>query len=753
MNRAIRFLLILLIGALVLWEVIAQGTRTWTKYGLLKQPLPSLTTLLPNSMILPVISIVLFIMIIAITAMAVLRAQRLLGIIPLKELRRHALVVGPTGSGKTTIAKKISEMAVKRNVRVTIIDWKGEYVNYVRDATIVRKINVWDVGGRSPAERAVIAVELLREVTRDIADISSASAALLLKELVKLYEKKTPTTKDVIERIEAFLHAAMADRRLAEANMAAALLRRLYWLQIDEERPDESVYRDNAVTIYDLSATGSNYLKTLYSLTILSKKYYEALRNGTADELVEIIIAEECQNYVRLRRFDDPPSIGERDVYELRGFGIGVVLVCPDPELLPPSIPKDVAAIVSMSADTIPRFALERYLFRASLEEAERTLGALKKAKMVVYYAGKLHYLRRLPRPPRELKLKARPKPAPMVVEVKEAEEKPKVIEVKVAEERTEVESKAVEAKRPKAVEVVEPLRLEEEELEEEPEVIEVKEPETIATEPVEKKTVEEAVIEIKEEIDEKLSEEMPLEEPEPTPKAELRLEEEVKEEPKEAEEKEEEAKEEVSETPSSSTGGWELFGHLLVEDLQAPGRVSVMRCVRCGASAPLTGLKALKEIPCAPKEVVRAEKLTKKCENCGREATASLCDECANVFEKYAETARPMPLRGLGGLKPPTVPGVDGWAWVSHVATFFPFRKLEGGSREWWCPVPGCQMKAKRLIDVVDHFKDAHPVLASRGWYEEFDAKTRRARLRNWQGYVDEEKLELTLEPEVKRK
>jgi hypothetical protein len=61
--------------------------------------------------------------------------------------------------------------------------------------------------------------------------------------------------------------------------------------------------------------------------------------------------------------------------------------------------------------------------------------------------------------------------------------------------------------------------------------------------------------------------------------------------------------------------------------------------------------------------------------------------------------------------------------------------------------------MKAKRLIDVVDHFKDAHSVLASRGWYEEFDAKTRRARLRNWQGYVDEEKLELTLEPEVKRK
>jgi hypothetical protein len=58
--------------------------------------------------------------------------------------------------------------------------------------------------------------------------------------------------------------------------------------------------------------------------------------------------------------------------------------------------------------------------------------------------------------------------------------------------------------------------------------------------------------------------------------------------------------------------------------------------------------------------------------------------------------------------------------------------------------------MKARRLIDVVDHFRDAHPVVASRGWYEEFDMKTKKPRIRTWQGYVDEERLELVLEPEV---
>jgi KaiC/GvpD/RAD55 family RecA-like ATPase len=411
LRRIITSLLILGVGALVLWESISWGTKTWVRYGLIKQTLPSLMDLLPTSMISVILPILLVIMMIAMTTMVVLRAQRLLGIIPVKELRRHALIVGPTGSGKTTIAKRIVEMAAKRDVRVTILDWKGEYASYVKNAVVVRKINIWDNGGRTPTEKAVIAVEMLREITRDIADVSSASAALLLKELIKLYrEKEIPTTKDVVDRLDRFMQTALAERRLAEANMAAALLRRLHWLLIDEERPDENEneYRNPAVTIYDLSSTSSSYLKTLYALAILSKKYYMALKTGTNNKLLEILVAEEAQNFAYTRRVGEPPSMAERIIYELRGYGVGVVLVCPDPELLPSPILKDVGTIITTSPDSLPRFVLERHLFRASLEEAERTLGALKKAKMVVYYAGKLHYLRRLPRPPRELK--ARPK-------------------------------------------------------------------------------------------------------------------------------------------------------------------------------------------------------------------------------------------------------------------------------------------------------------------------------------------------------
>jgi hypothetical protein len=312
----------------------------------------------------------------------------------------------------------------------------------------------------------------------------------------------------------------------------------LYWLLVDEERPDENVHGNPAVTVYDLSSVGSSYLKTLFSLTVLTKKYYEAMRRGPTDELSEIIIAEECQNYVRGRRLDEPPSIGERATYELRGFGIGIVLICPDPELLPQGIVKDVGAIIATSADSLPRFTLERHLLRVSLEEAEKTLKELKRAKAIVYHRGRLHFLRRLPGPLKLLKLKleAGPKgdrmgvtdsgvgslrawpilprrspgrPAPRVVEAKEeVEERP----------RAEVEPKAVEAEKPKIVEVVEePLKLEEEE--EEPEAIEIEKSEPV-TEPVEEKKFEESV-EVKEEIEEKLTtEEMSLPaESEPAPK------------------------------------------------------------------------------------------------------------------------------------------------------------------------------------------------------------------------------------------
>ncbi|MEM2233595.1 MAG: hypothetical protein QXP81_08670 [Nitrososphaerota archaeon] len=183
----------------------------------------------------------------------------------------------------------------------------------------------------------------------------------------------------------------------------------------------------------------------------------------------------------------------------------------------------------------------------------------------------------------------------------------------------------------------------------------------------------------------------------------ELRVEEEA-----EAEEQPPTAPREVPKAPGPPAGGWELFGHLVIEDRARRGRVSIMRCVRCGAEAQIIALKALKERPCT--NATPTPNQTVRCSLCGRETTlpegaAPICDECDGIATKYCLSARPvlpLPDRWVS-VKPPVRPGVE-WAWVKEVWTFFPSFTQEG-RRVWACPK--CGKAYHRLSDVVHHFRD----------------------------------------------
>ncbi|MDJ0273910.1 MAG: DUF87 domain-containing protein [Aigarchaeota archaeon] len=383
---------------LALLHVVQEGMRDWAKYGIV-QGVPEL---LPRVNVVPIATIAAIAAITTITPallfLRALRARRVLGVVPLSALARHMVVLGPTGSGKTTVAKEVIAKAVKKGIKMTVIDWKGEYVSYLKGASVVRKINIWDVPGETAEEKALYAVEMIREMSKDVAEVSPASATLLLRTMVKLYEKGIPTTSEVIRELTRAADLASIERRYAEANMYLALIRRLYVLLIDEERPAVNVRGSDSVVVYDLSQLPSVYLKSAYAIAILVRKYKDALKGGLKARLGELIVAEEAQNYIRPRTPDEPPTVGERIVYELRGFGVGVVLICPDPELMPIAITKDVGAIVVTSPDSLPRFVLERFLFRASLEEAEKMWKKLIKAKLIIYDHRRLH-LRRLPKP------------------------------------------------------------------------------------------------------------------------------------------------------------------------------------------------------------------------------------------------------------------------------------------------------------------------------------------------------------------
>ncbi|MEO0153685.1 MAG: hypothetical protein ABIL24_08325 [candidate division WOR-3 bacterium] len=67
-----------------------------------------------------------------------------------------------------------------------------------------------------------------------------------------------------------------------------------------------------------------------------------------------MLVIEEAQNIIIPRRLEQPPSIAEMIVAELRRFGVGVILVAHNPNDLPFSIINDVYAIISLSKKSIP---------------------------------------------------------------------------------------------------------------------------------------------------------------------------------------------------------------------------------------------------------------------------------------------------------------------------------------------------------------------------------------------------------------
>jgi hypothetical protein len=87
-------------------------------------------------------------------------------------------------------------------------------------------------------------------------------------------------------------------------------------------------------------------LRKLISLILL---YY--LYNNPSECL---LVIEEAQNIITPRRIEEPPSIAEMIVAELRRFNVGIILIAHHYKDLPEAILNDAYAIVSLSKKSHP---------------------------------------------------------------------------------------------------------------------------------------------------------------------------------------------------------------------------------------------------------------------------------------------------------------------------------------------------------------------------------------------------------------
>jgi len=267
---------------------------------------------------------------------------------------------------------------------------------------------------------------ILSDILRDVLELSDPMTYMLYDELVRCYAAHGDrlTFSKLIRSLEARRLAALQARSFAEANIAEGLIRRLYLLALDEKRPATNSLGSSKVIIYDLSSLTTYQLRCLYAEIILWRIYNEARAKrapAKRPKLERLLILEEAQNYIRPRRPERAPGIGERIVNELRAYCVGALVISPDPTQLPYHMARDAGAVVSIGYQALPEVVAELLSFYR-YSDVKRLIKTTSKIRTYIYHGGRLH-IKGAPRPYRKtIDLGVATREEPAGVEEPEAE-------------------------------------------------------------------------------------------------------------------------------------------------------------------------------------------------------------------------------------------------------------------------------------------------------------------------------------------
>ncbi|NWF94704.1 MAG: DUF853 family protein [Candidatus Thorarchaeota archaeon] len=284
--------------------------------------------------------------------------NRLLNPVGLKPewLREHVAVLGATGTGKTTLVKRIiAELSTKTNVPWWIFDVKGsEYTELATvgadDVLVLRPgidpaftIDLVDAEVDTPQSTFTILRELIRERNTS-SDLSPAMERLLKEAVMDMVErgKGSGSAEALVESV----------RRLSEEDRIGVMTRDalLNRLEVISGEPLGRVLRggQDAVkissllgkrVIFDLRhiarSGGMEAARLLYNL--VAKRIFDAgMKRGISPGLRHVVVLEEASNlipesYTRSTAAD--VTTGESMVMLQRATGQGVIVVSTRPNV------------------------------------------------------------------------------------------------------------------------------------------------------------------------------------------------------------------------------------------------------------------------------------------------------------------------------------------------------------------------------------------------------------------------------------
>jgi len=242
------------------------------------------------------------------------------------DIFRHVAIFGATGGGKTNTSALLAGELKKKGFDVVILDWHGEYHNYLSD---FKHYEGDDLPVLNPLGSKETKAMNVADMIGDILDLTEPQRFALQK-AIEQYLKDDVDFKDLPQII--YDHAEELE---IQQNVAIALIRNLNYLfsGIGEKLISKNglSYKELAErlrggSIINLRSMGSDIrIRKLYGL-LVSEFLIDYFMEYKPKDRKLYLVLEEAQNYLREKNM-----IIERALQEVRKFGVGICIVTQSP--------------------------------------------------------------------------------------------------------------------------------------------------------------------------------------------------------------------------------------------------------------------------------------------------------------------------------------------------------------------------------------------------------------------------------------
>jgi hypothetical protein len=258
----------------------------------------------------------------------------------LDDLKRHTTIIGMTGAGKSTSASVVVRQVAGMGLPVMVLDWHNEHGDLMRSigGSVLAPgrdqftINPLDMTlATDPIEH----IAMITDIFSDIYHFTHPQAYMFRNTLQRCLgeasEKEVPTLSSLVKVIESWPLRSAYDNETK-----VALLRRL--VPLTEGQVGRALNGPSSHTVDELLdkvlSVELGHIRDIQTRTvfvdILLKMVYE-YRVSRRGKMEHLLVVEEARNVAPARREEDPPSVGERMISELRKFGEAIVFVAQFP--------------------------------------------------------------------------------------------------------------------------------------------------------------------------------------------------------------------------------------------------------------------------------------------------------------------------------------------------------------------------------------------------------------------------------------